>query len=893
MTETKPNPIDARCAELGITRNVLAARMADQTVWKLQTCAGMLDNFDSDGALMPSTIAAIERATGRSAAQMLGSTSPAGDYQELEEKLQAALGRVRELEAMSTVAAAPSNELVMRAWLDHGAKADALLIELSRAAAELARVQKEHAEQLATVEREAFQRGLEQPESEPQGHHDRAKRFLSTLDSAHLQPPQQRLAHMFEVVWQNGRESALGEVEVLNKRLDEATKASAGNTPEVAGLGKLTHAQNGRLVDLAHEWRMAIVEDISGDKRASAWAAVASYVSGLIDAASNGDPDSPELALLRRNNLELRDEFGQLRADHEAAGKAHAATVAELEGSVSRWEETAESLQTELDAWRVFANHNGAPPICDTDDGGQRAALRARLQPAPIPDALKLTEGERVRLHSVVFEWAQNDEDTSFQKVLSVFESLIAARVLRPMTVEEVLALEKLCPVTDKGGWGTPLEPSSLTEFANACRVGIGAAQQEPVCSFCGGGYWVCGNHATRPHPDKSECFPPWYASLVERANRTAAQLDHAHSALAFVALTLQRKPLYALADESASWRKAWSEVCNLAVAAAAPVTPGAEMTDEEHGDIWRLLRDWHDAIIGGPRKPQLEPHIDRHINAMLAKRMQLKIVGSYPSKVTLSNDGDLSFYAFSEDNKRRVYMTLDEDEGVVLSLVQRDTGISEHVSVDDTLVCADQAVAFLSSGAVPKWEKREPATVTPPQPSGNSGELTREEEAGFLTRIIAHERSASSESLGQLLAYVASLRAPLVSEVERLRVTVREQQEAADRILADTPAEPTEEEFAAWAGMFTDWTDDDLERWTNMSEQAREVERNAFRAARAGVRVRLREVSDAELGLAFADATDGFQSALDDKATVASLVLAFSRPFARAIIAAAQGEKP
>ena len=175
--------------------------------------------------------------------------------------------------------------------------------------------------------------------------------------------------------------------------------------------------------------------------------------------------------------------------------------------------------------------------------------------------------------------------------------------------------------------------------------------------------------------------------------------------------------------------------------------------------------------------------------------------------------------------------------------------------------------------------------------------------------------------------SYVASLRAPLVSEVERLRTELgvakarivelesvetsfgetmdalgqiesicgSDQELEPSEVVAlvhktvnvAAPTEPTEEEFERWFNAAPYEA-----TWRSVNDDLRVCWRARFRAARAGVRPRLREVTEDEM-VALANAhlfVTSFHFENGD--TRIACTFSGTTEFARAILAAAQGEK-
>jgi hypothetical protein len=601
---TTQNPIDARCAALGITRNVLAARMADQNDWSIGACSDLLENFDENAPLKPSLVAGIERAADCSLSVLLGAIPP--DYQALEEKLQAALGRVREVEAS-----------------------------------------REKHKQLAAD-------------------------------------------------WQDCAGSLIG-------RTDHRA------------------------------W--------PGDKLAMA---------------------------------ELTKLVKDLRA----------------------------------------------------------------LQPTPIPDALKLTEGERKELFRCT-----GKEGTWLDEIFKVVESLIAARVLKPMTEAEVGERYDIFRHASWPVWADLCSDHKEHEvrFGNACRVGIGASEK-PGLLASNWRSWACA--VAREFKLGAEHGAPdgRLQHLIAKAIRFPGCRCDFVSGGHVEECPYQRTPSTPLpSNDGLDWVQRYEAIRaerDALLARVNAVTPGAEMTAEERGEFAARAYLWKELPDTSSTSDERWQSVITHINTMLAARVQ-SVVPQQSAGAELTDEQDEKLWDLITDWR------------------------------DDTSPGSDEAM-----------------------------------------------RAADT-----INAYVASLRAPLVSEVERLRKRVADSDDYVARaweplrnagsdetdlptaiahyvnhveaMLAAgpdaTPAEPTEEEFAEWADMAMGYNSvtEYLPRWRSLPEARRHCYELAFRAARAGVRVRLREVSSDEIE-SLAGATLRVGDIGWDQGNM-TVTIQGTDSFARAILAAAQ----
>lgn len=531
-----------------------------------------------------------------------------------------------------------------------------------------------------------------------------------------------------------------------------------------------------------------------------------------------------ELGTLYSKLRNVEGERDQLRVDHEAAGKVHAAVVGELERQLDIAQKNYDHSSKERDLY-LTRNNNDANTIRIL-----REELAKQARTAPLPDPLKLTEWEVSNLANAAALHSGCERVTD--DVVPFVESLIAARVLKPMSERSVGHEWNAARDAIGGSWRewdelTESYRVALVNLVNACRVGIGTSERDAeVRDLC------------RQLAEALE-FSDGYQS-----ERNALQEELEAEQTGYLEL---RKRFGARDNETMG-----QFVERLASTVAHSPALGAEMTNEERAEFWCSALQWQ-ANNGEPTATGVESRI----NAMLARRLMA----------------------------------------------------GDHVS-DDAVTDAIAAVC---------------ARVTPPQPTGNAGELTMDQSDRLHSLAVswfeAAILNASQVEWIALITYVASLRAELAGEVERLRTDLgRREKEGTDAYIAKchaplkpfkrepgaewldeeienvcneltkarvklsalAPVEPTEEEFAEWCQVY----------WPLSEDGSADLDhgRQAFRAARAGVRPRLRELSEDEcikcLSAAIvvrADRDDGIacvQAGIDTSA------------FARAILQAAQEPK-
>jgi hypothetical protein len=523
----------------------------------------------------------------------------------------------------------------------------------------------------------------------------------------------------------------------------------------------------------------------------------------------------------------------QLRADHEAAGKAHAATVAELEQKLKAAQD---------DAAGHFADVRAARNELD--------ALKAQ-QPAPIPDALKLTESERLTLA----RWTPSVE--GHRCLINTVESLIAARVLKPMTDADVGVEWDAIP---NGYIGTTSllwnqlndeTRARFTRFANACRVGVGrrvpgkdfTPRSELDTDWVSGGTKVLGSSVfAAPVTPGAKMTDEEYEALIGAA-------DCYGEAYGTPEATAVIKPGRALKD-----------LVNAMLAVRSQPVPqqpvGAGMTQQEAKQLLSLV-DEHTAASAVERLDVVR-RLGDAVNAMLTDRVHNTIQIS-----SLDQGSSL------KPNPKTV-----EPHGS--SLVEKVEGTHSN---PQGRPAANVAIPQSTSGsAMRRGNLVQGDSTVPQKPFG--AELTADERNRVRALGSAWIHSTVDEAdvrFGDLCAYIASLRAPLVSEVERLRKRIEltdaqlteernrlevwsifamqhgasedcaddnELQAALHKLLA-TPAEPTEEEFAEFHGVYAEqWPEGEAKAWARLTEAEKARYRVFIRAARAGVRVRLRELS-------------------------------------------------
>lgn len=225
----------------------------------------------------------------------------------------------------------------------------------------------------------------------------------------------------------------------------------------------------------------------------------------------------------------------------------------------------------------------------DTEIRGEQAKRIAELEAelaklrAPIPDALKLTTEELAQLAETA---ALHPESPRFrEELVPLVESLIAARVLKPLTEEEVgeaWDAHGKCDAYIATKWSL-LKPGNrihYTKVVNACRIGIGAPA-EPARP-------VAGEHPLPWRVDGSD--------VVDANDQVVAtcceELDSA-------------TPRFIV------------ERCN-----DPSPAPGAEMTEEEDERLWAHIVEWSEAQWGA-EATGISEQLDAHVNAMLAKRVR------------------------------------------------------------------------------------------------------------------------------------------------------------------------------------------------------------------------------------------------------------------------------
>lgn len=710
----------------------------------------------------------------------------------------------------------------------------------------------------------------------------------------------------------------------------------------------------------------------------------ADYLLGISD-----DPNHPDYQQLEEKLQDALGQLTQLRADHEAAGKAHAATVAELE-------ERNNELDSRLTAMRIALTEAGIPesepypnePVSDREKslrtGGRMLGGVERIEmlaakvskPAPIPDALKLTEGERAKLSA----FSCHCDGIDLEQCAFV-ESLIAARVLKPMTEAEVGERWNKLPTQSHGyaraAWSemNAVVHERVTRLVNACRVGIAPIVEHPSRHHVNGmldaiqagnqelfayhleecrlhfgrtGDTVTPNIAFRISDELSEeeVGQRW-DYLTRSMSHSLSWDEYTEDARKEITRLVNhcrplRVPAGALpltSNDGLDWVQRYEALRaerDALLARVNVVTPGAEMTEEEKAALSRLLVNCRFSNVGtfDEKREAIYQHVASLRAPLVSEVERLKLTCSNYA-ADLAAMAKLAGVRDDEYPRKAVERALSELTQARADLLEvaRATGIvyepEGHAPqpgptklvvrqrlqeiVDEWRTWGEQlsglcgernkiqariAQVYIEHGELQVRlqnliDEHLGTRETTPL-AGLVGILERElsglcddnERLRTENNILRNSHNADAVKANHELDNIALLLEPVRRTGEHHRDTI-------ERLVRErgVAAEPTEEEFAEWADVAMGYnsTTEFLPRWRSLPEARRTCYEHAFRAARAGVRPRLRELSDNELGLAFAGAVEALQEELGLKATVASLVLAFSRPFARAIIAAAQ----